>query len=137
MRYYDLTYLIAPGLDEHTANELAQECISSLQDKGAILGKSNTPVRTSLAYPISGKQSAYMAIVTFYLPDPEQVDTIKQEFKENENVLRYLLIQSEDGDSEHNGDTETEGRETTDKEEYPRERVELKDVEKKLDEILE
>ncbi len=135
MKYYDLTYLITSDLSESEANELSQQIISSLQDKGAILQTTKTPQRRELAYPIKEKRSAYLGVVTFYLKDPAHSEDIRQELENTEQILRLLLLQPD----EPGAGEEKEKKVSRTEEEHAggkREKVQLEDVDKRLEEIL-
>lgn len=92
MKYYELTYLISPDLDQEKAEKLFQEIISFLQEKEAILNiKEEKIKKIDLAYPIKNKEKAYLATVEFYLL-PEKIKEVGKKIKENKNILRYLLL---------------------------------------------
>ena len=92
MKYYELTYLITPDIDEEEATGLYEKFISFLQGKEAILDMNKEKIKKiELAYPIKKKNSAWLASANFYLT-PERINELEGEIKKEKNILRYLII---------------------------------------------
>ena len=52
MKFYELTYLISPGLNEDKAKEFSEKIIDWIKKDGGILGEIATPKKRRLAYQI-------------------------------------------------------------------------------------
>lgn len=139
MKYYELTYLASPELSETEAKEFQQKINSSVQNKGGILDFSSEPFRINLKYPIKKNNEAYLITLLFNLKQ-EDIQGLEKEIKTEGKILRFILfskIKAKEPEIEI--------------EEMPKEKdiaepgitkktekkVELKDIEKKLEEILE
>jgi ribosomal protein S6 len=129
MRNYDLTLLLTPEIETEKANAIFQELISFLQQEGAILDKNSTPSKINLAYPIKKKKEAYLAWVSF-LGKPESLKKIKEKLDFEEKVLRFLLVQKVPKKKKV---VRTILKKETSK---PKEKLEISQLEKKLEEIL-
>lgn len=133
MKYYELTYLITPDLSEDEARAFQAKVNSFIADEG-MLEEGNVILRKKLAYEINKKNDAYMAVATFNA-DPEKIASLEKRLKEEKDILRYLLIIKEKQQTlrirPHMARAKAENKETAEK------KVELKEIDKKLDEILD
>jgi len=139
MKYYELTYLASPELSEAEVKELKQKINASVQNKGGILDFSSEPFKINLKYPIKKVIEAYLITLIFNLKQ-EDVQGLDKEIKTEGKILRFLLfskikakepeIEIEEPPKEESV-TEPLATKKTEK------KVELKDIEKKLEEILE
>ncbi len=144
MKQYELTYL-AP-------HELTEEAVKSLQDKvaGFIQAKNGTVTefqkayKRRLAYSVKNKDVAYVNTVVFSM-DPNSMDALKKELKDEPLVLRSLLLTYkpfvEKPRRVRSKERQLEEKSQTAVEEKPARRekakVELNDIEEKLEEILQ
>jgi small subunit ribosomal protein S6 len=127
MNLYEFTYLISPELSKEEIKSL-QEKIKSLviKEKG-VLGKINPPVRKRLAFKIKKEKEAFLDTITFSL-DSENLKKIEKELKQQKQILRYLLFKKNLMKKRAKFTARTKVK--------PKTKVELKEIEKKLDEIL-
>jgi len=136
MLSYELTYLISPDLLEEELKALQEKIVSQIQEIGGILNEISRTIKKSLAYPLKKKTSAFLATLSFQLP-PEKLEGLEKGLKAESQVLRYLIL------------TETktkppvtfrkkviEGKLIASRKKVVGEKVELKEIEKKLEEIL-
>ncbi|MFH1582265.1 MAG: 30S ribosomal protein S6 [bacterium] len=136
MKYYELTYLITPDLSEEEARAFQTKVNSFIADQG-ILEEGNVILRKKLAYPIQKKEQSYMAVATFNAL-PGKIADLEKQLKEEKEILRYILVIKEKQKTlkvrPHlaRGKPLVETKEPTIQEK----KVELKEIEKKLDEIL-
>ncbi|MCX6764519.1 MAG: 30S ribosomal protein S6 [Candidatus Nealsonbacteria bacterium] len=139
MKYYELTYLASPELSEVEVKELQQKINVSVQNKGGILDFSSEPFRINLKYPIKKNNEAYLITLIFSLKQ-EDIQQLDKEIKTEEKIIRFLLfskIKAKEPEIEiketpmEKGIVEPSVTKKTEK------KVELKDIEKKLEEILE
>ena len=133
MKYYELTYLISPSLGEEEAKEIQRKLTSLIQEQGGILessaGKEN-PQKTNLSYPIKKEVEAYLASQTFYL-EPAKLKLLKNEVNSEKNIMRSLIFsKKKEKKVKPHRRTKTKEKEKTEK------KVALKEIDKKLDEIL-
>jgi small subunit ribosomal protein S6 len=135
MRYYELGYLIAPNLSEEELKSFSEKINSLIQEQGGVLGKISKEKKTRLGYSIKDKSSAFLTTLTFHLK-PERLNALEKQLEENKQILRYFILKKK----------EPKKLEVIKKplpkvkvsEDKPKKaKVELKDIEKKLEEILE
>jgi ribosomal protein S6 len=141
MKYYELTYLASPELSENEAKELQQKINSSVQNKGGILDFSSEIFKINLKYPINKNNEAYLITLVFSLKQ-EDVPALEKEIKIEGKIIRFILfskIKAKEPEIEIEEITEEKKAvepvitKKTEKEK----KVELRDIEKKLEEILE
>lgn len=128
MKLYELTYLISPELSVEEIKAVQEKINTFIQSQGGVLVETGSPMRRNLAYPIKKKEQAYFTTIIFQL-SPEKTLELKKELRANSEILRYLLLTKKISKR-----PETPKRRK--REVKPRQKVELKDIEKKLEEIL-
>lgn len=133
MKYYDLSYLISPELSEKEAKDFSQQIADFLPKGGAVLDKGRSPFKMRLAYPIKKKQEAYLTCLNFFAT-PEKIKSFREKFNAEPKILRFLLF------SEKLPKFKV-AKKIRELPKVPRQRplekkVELKEIEKKLREIL-
>lgn len=127
MRYYELTYLVSPEIQETEVKDIHQRLNSFIQEKGGILDSSIPPEKINLSYQIKKLSQAFLISQSFYLK-PEEINNFRNKIKSESNIIRFLLF----------------SKKKLKEEKIPRRRIikktekkaELKDIEKKLEEIL-
>ncbi len=133
MQHYDLSYLISPQTEEAKVKELHQKILEDLQKEGAVLDRVQDPNKISLAYPVQKQKEAYFAWLRFFLKK-EKTAALNSKLSSEPALLRFVLVKKEK-EKEKPRRQKTKALKT--KESWPkREKVELAEVEKKLDEIL-
>lgn len=130
MKFYELTYLISPDLSEKELKAVQEKINSFILEEEGVLIETNSVVKKSLAYPIKKKSSAFLAIVSFKL-NPEKLINLEKKLKLEKAILRYILLAKK---------LPKEIPVVLKKPEKiipkPEPKVELKEIEKKLEEIL-
>jgi len=119
MKTYELTYLISPDLSEKEVFSFQEKIISLIQEAGGTLGEVKTPVR---------KKMAYLSTLNFHL-DPEKLGSLEKKLKSEQKILRYLILKKKILKKIPEILIEKPKR-------IVRPKVELKEIEKKLEEIL-
>jgi len=129
MKYYELACLISPNLSEQELNSFSEKINSLVQEQGAILDKILPEKKIVLGSPIEKNTSAFFKILTFNL-NPEKLNDLGKKLKDNKEILRYSII------SRHQVKSEKLVSKPI-KIKASKAKVELKDIDKKLKEILE
>lgn len=142
MKKYELNYLISPEFSEEEAKEFQNKIASFFQEEEGVLNEEGSLIRIKLAYPIKKQTQAYLAVLSFQLK-PEKLSNLEKKLKEENQILRYLLlikkeIEIKPGISRippiSRKSRKAAPKKTT---AHPSEKkVELKEIEKKLEEIL-
>lgn len=130
MKLYELTYLISPDLSAEKAGGVTEKINSFIQKEGGFLNKVNQPVKKKLAYPIKKYLGAFFASLDFYLT-PEKLVSLEKNLKTENQILRYFILTKKTP-------TKVMRKERLPKKVVvkPKAKVELKEIEKKLEEIL-
>lgn len=144
MKYYELTYLISPELKTEEAEILASEIRNFLQKEGALIVKSENPSPKTLGYTIKNQGASFLTTLEFSL-SPEKVGTVEDRIKKDSRILRHLLLvkkpvqKKEEVITKEHIEEEKPQKPSFVKrtpEEKPEKKVELKDIDEKLEEIL-
>jgi len=126
---YELTYLISPELNEEELKDFSQK-VDSLISKTSKIVKSEGPKRINLAYPIQKKEGGFLTTCEFN-GEPQEIESLKKELAKEKNILRFLLMKKK-------GVERVRKPKKIKKEKpAPKKKVELKEIEEKLEEILE
>ena len=141
MKRYELTFLILPDLSEEEAKAFQQKINSQIQEEGGVLDEGNILLKRRLAYPIKKNTQAYMAVTTFQL-NPDKLANFETRLKTENQILRYLILvvrKTRRMAPRRVRPFTLKSRVTvTEKVLTPEEKkVELKEIDKKLDEILD
>jgi len=148
MRHYELSYLISTKLSQEDAEELIEDITTYIQDEGLLdftPESQKKPERISLAYSIEEHNEAYLSTLHFFLK-PEKVQQIKSFLKEKEEIIRFVVFKKDSSKKKpkkkrERKETSTEESSSSNKkeerEDKKRKKVDLDEVEEKLDQILE
>ncbi len=128
MQLYEATYLIDPNLSNEDVKSIQEKMKSWVEEEKGSLTKAHPPVQKELAYPIKKKTTAFMASLTFDLA-PLNLQNVEKKIKEEPAILRYLILKKEP--EKLTGKAAPRRRPRP-----PRAKVELEEIEKKLEEIL-
>lgn len=122
MNYYQLTYLLAP--DAKGPQRIGEE----IKKEGGKISSSSEPKKRKLGYSLGkeGFSEAFLGTMNFYL-EPKKVNKIKEKVSSLKEVLRTMVLSQE----------EKPKKEPSPKRRRKEKKVELKDIDKKLDAILE
>ena len=154
MKFYQLTYLITPDIAEEELKKISEKISGFILTEEGVLDKTTTLIRKKLAYPIKEKREAFSATLNFYL-NPEKLENFEKKLKSENQILRYLLLTKKvykkiapkrvrikpfKISKQSLGLSEAEISLKSPKKEIPPEKkdekVELKEIDKKIDEIL-
>lgn len=130
MKFYELTYLINPDLSEEELRSISEKIINLLKEKGGVIHHSNNTIKKVLGYPIKDKNTAYLVSIDFSL-EPEKTDGLKQKISKEKEILRFLLMAKKPPKEE-----KKKVKPAPEKAPKEEKKVELKELDQKLDEIL-
>lgn len=137
MKNYELTYLISSELSEEEIKSLPEGVSSLIQNEGGIVSDSTLPSRKKLAYPIQKQTQAFLAVLIFSMKE-ENVIEFEKKLKLENKIIRYLLTikpkKTVSRKETRVSDFKAREKQTINTEEK---KVELKEIEKKLEEILQ
>ncbi len=141
MKYYELACLISPNLSEQELNSFSEKINSLVQEQGAILDKILPEKKIVLGSPIKKNTSAFFKILTFNL-NPEKLNDLGKKLKDNKEILRYSILNIKKPSKEKQTIFQRPVKpkklvSEPIKIQASKGKVELKDIDKKLKEILE
>ncbi len=128
MRNYQLTYLINPELSEEDLKKITENINSFISGQSGLLDKSTKPEKKQLGYNIEKKKEAFLVRTGFSLK-PESLEDLKNHLDSEKNILRYTITKKE---TIKEKPLKTRGTKKT-----KEEKVDLGDIDKKIDQILE
>lgn len=137
MRLYELTYLLPLELKEDI-QKISQEINAQIKENQGEIVKLENPILKKLAYPIKKQTSAFYGSIEFYFP-PAKIKDLEKQIKTKPGILRFLLAKKEAPQktpSPQDLSKESIPSLTISKKMEPEKKVELKDFDKKIDEIL-
>ncbi len=160
MKIYELTYIISPEMTSEEAEAKAKELESAITSREGTVLKQTNPIARTLSYQIKKHASGFFGFLEFQL-EPEKLLELKEILVKDGKISRHMVIIKQPIEMKKERRTRTkpitgleiekkaeepvyaEGSSET-KEEKPavetktkeKEKVELKDIEQKLDELL-
>jgi len=91
MQTYELAYIISSEITSEEAGAKAKEIESAIQkEEGTILKRSN-PIAKMLSYPIKGFSSGFFGVLEFQL-EPEKMAALKKTIEKDGKIIRHMLI---------------------------------------------
>ncbi len=134
MKHYELAYLISANLSSEEIRVLQEKINSFIQEGGEKENKFSSPeiknpIKKTLAYPVKKEKEAYFAVLNFNL-NSEKIIDLEKKLKNEKAILRYLIL------------VKPPFKEKKITRLKPpllvksKQKVELKEIEKKLEEIL-
>ena len=146
MKPYELTYIISSEITAEEAEAEAKNFESFIQDKEGVVVKSEKPTPKTLAYPIKRQGSGFFTVLEFQL-EPEHIGELKEKLQKDGKIIRHMLIIKNPAKIQKERRTrkkplisaipvETIKEKGEVKEKKVSRKVELKEIEEKLEEIL-
>lgn len=117
MKLYELTYLPLPGLSENDQKILSERVVSCLETS-----------------PVSNHSNGFLTTMDFNA-EPEKIQTIEEKLKQEAQIQRYLILNKKLVRFKARILRRAEFSKKIEKE-AQKPKVELQEIEKKLDEIL-
>jgi len=136
MRLYELIYLISPELSDQELKTFTQKITGFIQEEGGFLETIKNPDKRKLEYLIKKKGTAYSVFLNFYL-NPEKLERLEKKLKEENQILRYLILTKKPSPVLATKTLASKPAKILKRKIWPaKPKVELKEIEKKLEEIL-
>jgi len=124
MKTYQLTYLVSGKISRKELEKLEEKVNSEIEKEGGVLVGKDLSIERKTAYPIKKEEEVFLVSLDFNF-SPEKIKDLEKKLKEENKILRYLILVKEKKEK------------PTEKETLKKKKVELKEIEKKLKEILE
>lgn len=105
-----------------------------LQDEGALIMSQDSKGRRALLAPVQKHSEAELAVVKFAL-DPKKLEGVEKSLRAKENILRFALLSYTPQKAKERIIAKTVATSIT-KEPTEEEKVEIGDIDKKLEEIF-
>ncbi len=131
---YELAYIISSKISEEQAQEISRKINDLIQSKNGIVSESQLPKKIALGYPIKKEVFAWFQI-TYFNFDTLVLSELEKIFKEEKDILRYLILKVKKPRIKKPARTPRKPL-LVSKENKSSPKVELGEIEKKLDEIL-
>jgi len=130
MKNYELIYLISSDVSREELKNLSEKIKSFIQEEKGAIKKTREPSKTKLGCRIKAKGEAFLSILNFSF-HPEKIANLEKKLKGENQILRYMIL----------------NKDLSEKILYPKrtrselktkepEKVELKEIDKKIEEIL-
>jgi ribosomal protein S6 len=132
MRPYELTCLISSKLSEEEAKNLSAKIESLIKDEEGFSSGLRNLIRRKLAIPIKKERQAYLLTLDFHF-EPDKLEIFSKSLKSLPEILRFLIegkkmVKIEPFREKISPKIKKTFAET--------EKVEIEEIEKKLEEIL-
>lgn len=145
MKTYELTYIIASNTSLDEADAKTKEIESFIQSKeGVILKLEKTGIK-SLSYPIKKQSSGYFITLEFQIAE-NNIKELKERLEKDQKILRHFILVKQPTKVLKERRRRPSPEIKPVRNDYPQdvageekkktEKVEMEEIEKKLDEIL-
>ncbi len=91
MKLYELTLILTPDLSEEEGKLFQKKIQSFIQEEDGILTDSRNPLKRKLGYPIKKKEEAFLVTLNFNLA-PEKLGNLEKKLRSENQILRYLIL---------------------------------------------
>ena len=132
MRNYELTLIVSPEISEGAVDDIIGKVTTQIQEEGGIISKEEVLGRRKLPSFIQKHPSGYLTLVSFSM-QPEQLTGVEKTIKEEKQILRHMLLSKPLKVREiPTITTKTPTTKTAESEE----KINIEDIDKKLEEIF-
>jgi ribosomal protein S6 len=132
MTNYELTYLISPEINEDQIQAVSQSIVSYIEEQGGVLsGVQGKPLKKILGHPIEDHIMAYVGTLKFSFSS-EKTKSLEEKLKQEKQILRIMLITKPQKEKLNFRKIRKKFTPTSVK----KQKVELKDIDQKIEEIL-
>ena len=140
MKSYELTYFLSSKLTEEEFKNFSEKISSFIQENEGTLTNNHSVkeklVKRRLGSPIKKEGQAYLDVLNFYF-DPQKIEHLKVKLNSENQILRYIIIAKKMQKKVKISKSLPQTFKTEEKTKVPSEKVDLKEIEKKLEEILD
>ena len=138
-RQYEIMFILSPELKEEHFVSFEEEIKTTIEKLGGTLKKKGVPERRNLAYPIKKFQSGYYLVINFLI-SPEKLKELPPTLKHKKEILRYITVLVPEKKlrpvSRKKVEPKTEKVEKPQKKITKEGKIQLEEIDKKLEEIL-
>lgn len=164
MKAYELSYIVSPEVTSEEAEAKGKELELAITNREGTIVKQSNPIARTLSYQIAKRASGYFGVIEFQL-EAEKLLEIKEIVVKDKKIVRHMLlikeptemkkerrtrtkpvaevpveqkveINTEDESSFAKASEDEAGASEKPAEKAVKEKVELKDIEEKLEELL-
>ena len=139
MKNYELTYLVSTDCSDEDLKNLFGKISGFVSKEGGIPGKSESPARKKLGYPIKKREEAFLIILNFSL-NQEKLDNLRKNLGSENKIIRYAILNKKPAQRKEIERklrrSKREISEKTIKIKEDSKKVDLKEIDKKIEEIL-
>ena len=130
MKNYELTYLISSDVFGEELKNLSEKIKSFVQEEEGVIKKTTEPSKTKLGYSIKEKGEAFLVTLNFSF-QPEKIANLEKKLKAENQILRYMILNKDLPEKILRPKRTRPELKTKESE-----KVELKEIDKKIEEIL-
>jgi len=132
MKNYELAYLISPDLSEEKVQLLIAKINDAIRADNGTVSNTPEPSKIKLGYLIEKKIEAFL-VSTHFSSDPDKITNLEKALKEEKEVLRHIIIKKifKEKPARLRKNTKSSAPETE------AEKVELREIDQKIEEILQ
>lgn len=120
MKHYEISYRLSPDLPADEAKNISEKILAYLQENGGILKENREPQLQGLIYSIE------------FFTDPKNLEIIEKNIKTHPQIKKYLIVFKKEPKIQ----IKRQRVKIPEPEKPEEKKVELKEIEKKLEEIL-
>lgn len=136
MQLYQLDYLVSPQASEQEAQSIGEKIKSLIEKENGSIIKTEPLIKQMLAYKIKKFNEAFLAGLIFNL-ETEKLKELEKELRSEKNILRHLMFKKKLVKAKAKRRKIIKpSKEVKILKDKPKKKVELKEIEKKLEEIL-
>ena len=129
---YELTYLISPEKSEEQIQEASQGIVSYIEEQGGVLsGIQDKPLKKILGHPIENHTMAFVGTLKFSL-SPDKIKLLEEKLKQDKQIIRNMLITKPQKEKLNFRKIRKKFIPNNSK----KPKIELKEIDKKIEEIL-
>lgn len=132
MKNYELTYLIIPDISTEEAKTLSEKIAGFISELNGTVINNINPEKKRLAYPIKKKIDAFLGSIEFSIA-PELTKDFKKKIDTETQILRYLITVKL---KERERPVKKPKKEIPIEEKPKKQKVDLENMDQKIDEIL-
>ncbi len=136
MKKYELTYLVSPDLSEEEVQILIAKITNGIRDKAGSVTNTTDPSKITLGYLINKKAMAFL-VSTYFSLAPESITKLENLLKEEKNVLRSTILVKVGRKEKPKRIRKIEPSPISQPETHETSKVELEEIDQKIDDILQ